>query len=177
MNTILAIYPHGWTGHGHRCCDKAGKERLPNVRARAAGCGGPGRCEECAADREQLHAAASEHGQLLDLRALAEENQRMAAEVKRLEDSENGRLVLAEAENKRLLAEVERLRQELTDLGLREQWAALYPDGTWTSGSDVTSRAEAEEIVAGSRLAPAPRLGWRWISDWQLPDGPTRSVA
>lgn len=33
-----------------------------------------------------------------------------------------------EAELAAAQAEIARLRQELTDLGLREQWAALYPD-------------------------------------------------
>lgn len=52
---------------------------------------------------------------------------------------------------------------------LHEQWAALYEDGTWTSG-EGESRAEAEEIVDGSRGGPKPRLARRWVSDWQLPD-------
>lgn len=73
-------------------------------------------------------------------------------------------------------AEIERLREQLTDLGLREQWAALYVDGTWTSGEGDT-RDEAEEIVAESRSGEPLRLARRWISDWQLPDGTTLEVS
>lgn len=51
---------------------------------------------------------------------------------------------------------------------LREQWAALFEDGTWTSGADLTSRAEAQDIVDGSRVDPPPRLARRWVSDWRL---------
>lgn len=66
-----------------------------------------------------------------------------------------------------LARELEQLRAHLEDLALREQWAALYPDGTWTSGEEE-SRAEAEEIVAGSRSGEPLRLARRWVSDWQL---------
>lgn len=46
--------------------------------------------------------------------------------------------------------------------GLQEHWAALYPDGTWTSGEDQT-RAEAEEILAANPEAVlAVRLEARW---------------
>lgn len=61
----------------------------------------------------------------------------------------------------RLIAKLEQLRA-----GLREHWAALYDDGSWTSGSHDT-RPEAEEIIAESPVTPAPILAMRWITDWQ----------
>lgn len=50
--------------------------------------------------------------------------------------------------------------------GLREQWSALYDDGSWTSGEHET-RTEAEDIIARSPVEPPPILARRWISDWQ----------
>lgn len=46
---------HGWTQHGHRCCDQATGPRP----ARVARCGGPVLCRECAADAAIRHAPAS----------------------------------------------------------------------------------------------------------------------
>lgn len=60
--------------------------------------------------------------------------------------------------------------QCLQSYGLREQWAALYDDGTWTSGQDET-RAEAEEIIAEAS-EPKPVLARRWVSLWQPPPEP-----
>lgn len=57
----------------------------------------------------------------------------------------------------------ERAQQIITGLGLREHWAALDPDGTWTSGEDL-GRADAEQIVA--ERGPGPRLAVRWESHW-----------
>jgi hypothetical protein len=50
---------------------------------------------------------------------------------------------------------------------LTEQWAALYDDGTWTSGSEQ-SREEAEEIVATSHSQSPPVLAHRLVGDWQI---------
>lgn len=52
------LISHGYTGHGHRCCKKAPTERPAGYRSTAR-CGGPGMCEQCAADRDELHAAPS----------------------------------------------------------------------------------------------------------------------
>jgi len=49
-------------------------------------------------------------------------------------------------------------------VGLQEHWAALYPDGTWTSGEDA-SRAEAEEIITANVEAV---LAVRWESRWRV---------
>ncbi len=54
---FLAV-PHGYTGHGHRCCREAPLE-APADRRRKSGCGGPGRCARCASDREGLHTAVA----------------------------------------------------------------------------------------------------------------------
>jgi hypothetical protein len=42
---------HGFTGHGYLCCNQA-----PGAQVRVASCGGPGRCEQCADDRDEMHA-------------------------------------------------------------------------------------------------------------------------
>lgn len=42
---------HGWTEHGHRCCDQATGPRP----ARVARCGGPRICKECAIDAAHRH--------------------------------------------------------------------------------------------------------------------------
>lgn len=60
------------------------------------------------------------------------------------------------------------VRDYLTRVGLRVQWAALYPEGDWVAG-ETGSRTEAEEIIA-SREPTAARLVRRWISDWQPVD-------
>lgn len=44
---------HGWTRHGHSCCDQAPAETRPSIVAR---CGGPGLCGECSADMVIRHA-------------------------------------------------------------------------------------------------------------------------
>ena len=46
---------HGWTRHGHRCCDQATGPRPHNI----ARCGGPVLCRACAADAAIRHAPAS----------------------------------------------------------------------------------------------------------------------
>lgn len=68
-----------------------------------------------------------------------------------------------------LLAAIERLTAERDQLRdkLREQWAALYDDRSWTSGQDET-RAEAEEIIAESVAPVPPVLARRWVGDWHL---------
>jgi hypothetical protein len=53
--------------------------------------------------------------------------------------------------------------------GLTDQWAALYNDGTWTSGQDQ-SRDEAEEILATARRLRTfswPVLAHRLVGPWQ----------
>lgn len=71
--------------------------------------------------------------------------------------------------NKALRIAVDRIvREYMRNLGLREQWAALYDDGSWTEGED---RADAEAIVTrNSWQNPKPRLARRWISNWQTAD-------
>ncbi len=46
---------HGWTRHGHRCCDQATGTRP----ARVARCGGPAICRECATDAAIRHSPGS----------------------------------------------------------------------------------------------------------------------
>lgn len=46
---------HGWTRHGHRCCDQATGPRP----GRVARCGGPAICRECAADAAIRHSPGS----------------------------------------------------------------------------------------------------------------------
>lgn len=45
---------HGWTRHGHRCCDQATGPRPP-----LATCGGLAICRECAADAAIRHSPGS----------------------------------------------------------------------------------------------------------------------
>lgn len=47
---------HGWTRHGHRCCDQATGPRPPGGVAR---CGGPGLCGNCYADAAIRHSPGS----------------------------------------------------------------------------------------------------------------------
>ncbi len=42
---------HGYTSHGHACCDEAIGESRPNPVAR---CGGPGICPVCATEKNRL---------------------------------------------------------------------------------------------------------------------------
>lgn len=71
--------------------------------------------------------------------------------------------VAADAETMRAAAVT--LLDHLEDLALREQWVALYDDGSWVEGED---RGDAEQLVDRSPVTPAPRLARRWVSDWQL---------
>mgnify|MGYP001596125133 CR=1 FL=1 len=47
---------HGWTRHGHRCCDQATGPRPAGGVAR---CGGPALCRNCAADAAIRHPPGS----------------------------------------------------------------------------------------------------------------------
>ncbi len=70
---------------------------------------------------------------------------------------------------------VSRLAAEhLKALGLRVQWAALYEDGTWTSG-ERENRAEAEEIISGAP-EPKPVLAQRWVGLWRNGQGADAAV-
>lgn len=48
---VAGTAEHGWTRHGHRCCDQATGPRPPRV----ARCGGPAICRDCAADAAVRH--------------------------------------------------------------------------------------------------------------------------
>jgi Family of unknown function (DUF6085) len=63
-------------------------------------------------------------------------------------------------------------RRTTDTMGLREHWAGLDPDGSWTSGENNT-RGEAEDIIAfreRSGFTPIPVLAVRWESDWRIVD-------
>ncbi|NUT31486.1 MAG: hypothetical protein HOV79_00275 [Hamadaea sp.] len=64
----------------------------------------------------------------------------------------------------------ERHVRQLEDRGIRQEWVALYDDGSWTAGPGFT-RQEAEEIVAGS--PGMPHLAFRWASDLMAADDTT----
>lgn len=50
---------HGYTDHGHPCCNSASSESAPDLVAR---CGGPGLCQDCRASAAHIHAQRSGTG-------------------------------------------------------------------------------------------------------------------
>lgn len=52
-----AVDPHGFTAHGHACCDKAGVSLRPAMTAR---CGGPALCGFCKQAAADIHATRAD---------------------------------------------------------------------------------------------------------------------